>query len=60
MLDDTTVECHQVGTPHEPQLLGLTEQELLDDTAVECHQVGTPHEPLNFLEEAVAAGHPKA
>jgi hypothetical protein len=41
------------------QFLGLTEQELLEDTTVECHHVGTPHEPLDFLGEALAAGHPK-
>ena len=41
------------------RILGLTEQELLDDTTVECYHVGTPHDPLNFLGEALAAGHPK-
>ena len=41
------------------QFLGLTEQELVDDMTVECHHVGTPHEPWNFLQKALATGHPK-
>jgi len=39
--------------------LEFSEKDLAPDQTVECHHVGIPHGPMEFLEQALQAGHPK-
>ena len=43
----------------ECKFLGLDETELRDKDSIECYHVGSPYEPMQFVHQAIAAGHPK-
>ena len=41
------------------KFLSINEAELDDKDTIECYHVGSPFDPMQFVQQAIAAGHPK-
>eukprot|EP00435_Cladocopium_sp_Y103_P013750 s3633_g3.t1 len=41
------------------RFIGINANEIKDDSIVECFHVGIPHDHMEFLHQAILAGHPK-